>query len=86
MTDPRLYDHDAFVFLESGKPEEILTPDELNARLAGLVTSYPDDVPSDIAVINDPSQQVQALVDSYCELTVAGDRFFQWFAIRLEKD
>ncbi|MEL6224309.1 MAG: chlororespiratory reduction protein 7 [Cyanobacteria bacterium J06626_14] len=86
MTDPRLYEHDAFVLLESGKAEEILSPDELNARLADLIESHPDDIPSDVLALASKDEQSQYLADTYCELTIAANRFFQWFAIRLEKD
>ncbi|MEB3212582.1 MAG: chlororespiratory reduction protein 7 [Leptolyngbyaceae bacterium] len=86
MTDPRLYEPEAFVFLEAGKPEEILTLDELKARLVELVKAYPDDIPDDVAGIGTVDGRSQYLIDNYCELTVGSSQFFQWFAIRLEKN
>lgn len=85
MTDPRLYEQNNFVLLESGRPEEILTVDELKEKLAHFIETYPDDVPEDIATVEGIDQQVQSLVDSYCELTLGPSQFVQWFAIRLEK-
>lgn len=86
MADPRLYEQDAFVLLESGKPEELLSVDELKCRLIELVNTYPSELPDDVAALETANQQVQCLIDSYCELSIGANRFFQWFAVRLEKD
>jgi secreted trypsin-like serine protease len=86
MADPRLYEQNAFVFLEAGKPEELLSVGELKDRLTQLLTEHTDDVPADVIACETLEQQVQYLIDSYCELSIGADQYFQWFAVRLEKD
>lgn len=86
MVDPRLYEQDAFVFLEAGKPEELLSMEELKGRLTQLLTTHADDIPADVMACESLDQQVQYLIDAYCELTIGTSQYYQWFAVRLEKD
>ncbi len=86
MTDPRLYEQDAFVFLESGKPEELLSVAELRKRLTHVMAMNPDDIPTDVATKETVEQQVQYLLDNYCELSLGGSQLIQWFAVRLERE
>ncbi len=86
MADPRLYEQNAFVFLEAGKHEELLSANELKAKLGDLLRVHAADIPADVTGCGDIGQQVQYLIDSYCELTIGGDQYVQWFAVRLEKD
>lgn len=85
MVDLRLYDTDSFVLLESNHPEQILTPDELRDRLQTVLKDHADDIPPDIQAYGTLAEQAQYLMDNLCELNLGPDRYFQWFAVRLEK-
>lgn len=85
MVDLRLYDTDSFVLLESNQTEQILTPDELRDRLQSVLTDYADDIPADVQAYGSIAEQAEYLIENLCELNVGPDRYFQWFAVRLEK-
>ena len=85
MVDPRLYDEDAFVVLETDQEEQILSPDELRDRLKHVLATHPDSLPADVAARSPLDAQVEYLVTNYCELTPNPDQFIQWYAVRLEK-
>ena len=85
MVDLRLYDTDSFVLLESNQAEQILTPDELRDRLQTVLTDYADDIPADVQAYGNIVEQADYLIENLCELNLGPDRYFQWFAVRLEK-
>lgn len=85
MVDLRLYDTDSFVLLESNQPEQILTPEELGDRLRAVLTEHADDLPQDILAYGNVEEQAEYLIENLCELNLGPDRYFQWFAVRLEK-
>ncbi|NET51144.1 MAG: chlororespiratory reduction protein 7 [Merismopedia sp. SIO2A8] len=85
MVDPRLYDTDAFVVLEPNQSEQILTPEELSDRLHAILEACKDDLPPDVQQFGTIEEQTHYLMETACELDLGPDRYFQWFAIRLEK-
>lgn len=85
MVDLRLYDTDAFVLLESNQAEQILTPEELRDRLLTVLKECSEDIPPDIKAYGSIDEQAEYLMENLCELDLGPDRYFQWFAVRMEK-
>lgn len=85
MVDPRLYETETFVLLESGQPEQILSAEELSDRLQAVLQTCQDCLPRDVRAIDTLAQQSQYLMDTVCELDLGPEKYFQWFAIRVEK-
>jgi hypothetical protein len=78
------YSEDHFVLLEPGQPERILSAEDLRAHLMPLLASHPEALTPDLTKLNTPQAQVQALVDSTCELDLGPGKSLQWYAVRLE--
>ena len=85
MVDPRLYDAEAFVLLESNQPEQILTPEELSDRLQTILQTHQANLPDDVKQLDTVASQADYLIETLCELDLGPDQYLQWFAIRLEK-
>jgi Protein CHLORORESPIRATORY REDUCTION 7 len=85
MVDPRLYQSDTFVLLESGQAEQLLTAAELLEKLKVALLHLGDDLPSDVSQFATIEEQAKYLLETYCELTVAPGEFLQWYMVRLEK-
>ncbi|NEQ98936.1 MAG: chlororespiratory reduction protein 7 [Cyanothece sp. SIO2G6] len=85
MVDPRLYETEHYVLLETNQPEQILSAAELRDRLQSVLTTHPDQLPPDIQALGSPVEQVQQVMETMCELDLGPGQYFQWFAIRLEK-
>ncbi len=86
MADSIMYQEDAFVILETNKPEEFLTPQELLTKLKLIVESQPDDgLPQELAKFSSSQEKAQYLMDNFCELNLAPGEYLQWYVVRLEK-
>jgi hypothetical protein len=85
MADPLMYQEEMFVLLAPGQEEEILSADELLARLEAVLTNYEGDLPRDVAKRDTTAAQAQYLRDTACEFDLEPGRTLQWYAIRLEK-
>jgi hypothetical protein len=85
MPDPMMYQEDAYVLLESGQPEQLLTAEELLARLVQLLSTYRGPLPRDLQRRESLDERARHLRDTYCEFDVGPDRFLQWYVVRLEK-
>jgi Protein CHLORORESPIRATORY REDUCTION 7 len=85
MADPRLYESDTFVLLESGEPEQFLTTAELLEKLTSVLANSPEELPSDVLRFASIDEQAKYLLETYCELTLAPGEFLQWYLVRLEK-
>jgi Protein CHLORORESPIRATORY REDUCTION 7 len=85
MSDSLMFNHDAYVVLEPNKPEELLTPAEMFAKLEQIVIKFAKDLPIDVQNINGVDRQVKYLLDTSCELDLAPGEYLQWYAVRLEK-
>ncbi|MGJ3246020.1 MAG: chlororespiratory reduction protein 7 [Elainellaceae cyanobacterium] len=85
MSDPRMYQEDAFVLLESGQDEQFLTPDEMLAKLKAVLGQHPGSLPRDAAKFSDLEDQARCVLHTSCELRVAPGQYLQWYAVRLEK-
>jgi hypothetical protein len=85
MTDPRLYENDHFVVLESDQPEQFLTTPELVAKLTAILAERQDNLPRELQKFDSISQQAQHLMETACELDMQPGQFLQWYAVRLEK-
>ncbi|MEB3231928.1 MAG: chlororespiratory reduction protein 7 [Leptolyngbyaceae bacterium] len=85
MVDPRLYETEHYVLLETNQPEQILSAGELRDRLHTIVTTRPEHLPPDIQHLDAAADKVQYLLDTMCELDLGPGEYFQWFAVRLDK-
>ncbi|PSB23877.1 chlororespiratory reduction protein 7 [Stenomitos frigidus] len=85
MPDPRMYESDTFVLLESGRSEEFLSTAELLDKLKAALSQRQDDLPRDLQRFTSLQEQAQYLLETSCELDVGPSEFLQWYAVRLEK-
>jgi Protein CHLORORESPIRATORY REDUCTION 7 len=85
MSDSLMFNTDAYVLLETDRPEQILTPAEMSAKLQEIVTKFADELPPDVLAIRGIENRVQYLLDTSCELDLAPGEYLQWYAVRLEK-
>ena len=85
MPDPRMYESDTFVLLESGRSESFLSTAELLAKLKAILSERQDDLPRDLQKFSSVQDQAQYLLETSCELDVGPGEFLQWYAVRLEK-
>jgi len=85
MSDPRLYQSDVFVLLESGQAEQFLTTAEMLAKLATTLANRQDDLPRDLQRFASIQEQAHYLLETSCEFALEPGEFLQWYAVRLEK-
>jgi Protein CHLORORESPIRATORY REDUCTION 7 len=85
MSDSLMFNNDAYVVLETNRPEELLTPVEMFTKLKEIVTKFADDLPIDVQQITGIDAQVQYLLDTSCELDLVPAQYLQWYVVRLEK-
>ena len=85
MTDSLMYNHDAFVVLETNQPEQFLTEAELLEKLSAILAHRQDDLPRGLERFASPTEQARYLVDTACDLDMGPGEFLQWYAVRLEK-
>jgi Protein CHLORORESPIRATORY REDUCTION 7 len=85
MSDSLMFNNDAYVVLETDRPEQLLTPAEMFAKLKEVVTKFADDLPIDVQQISGTNERVQHLLDTSCELDLAPGEYLQWYVVRLEK-
>ncbi|MGF1494207.1 MAG: chlororespiratory reduction protein 7 [Microcoleaceae cyanobacterium] len=86
MSDPIMYAEDYFVVLESGEAEQIVTESELLEKLQAILATRQADLPQDVQKFTTIPEQAQYLLHNYCEFDPSPGEFFQWYAVRLEKD
>lgn len=85
MANSIMYQEDAYVVLDSEQPEqEILAPEELHAKLKGLLPQL-EQLPYDVVAIDSLDAQAQHLIETHCELDLGPGRYLQWYVVRLEK-
>jgi hypothetical protein len=85
MPDSIMFQEDAFVVLETNQPEQILTPEELLAKLKAILATRQDDLPRDLQNFADLEAQAKYLMDTSCELDMEPGEYLQWYVVRLEK-
>lgn len=85
MPDPMMYQQDDFVVLEPNQEEQLLTADELLAKLKAVLSSNQQQLPQDLQQFSSVDAQAQYLVDTCCELVLEPGQYLQWYAVRLQK-
>lgn len=85
MPDPRMYESDTFVLLESGRSEAFLSTAELLEKLKAILSQRQDDLPRELQKFPSVHDQARHLLETSCELDVGPGEFLQWYAVRLEK-
>ncbi|MBF2077802.1 MAG: chlororespiratory reduction protein 7 [Synechococcales cyanobacterium T60_A2020_003] len=85
MPDSMMFQEDAYVVLETNQPEQFFTPDELLAKLKGVLSANPDNIPADVRRYSSLDDQARYLMETSCELNLGPDQYLQWYVVRLEK-
>jgi hypothetical protein len=85
MSNSIMYQEDGYVVLETNQEEQILTAEELQAKLKLILQNSPDRLPRDLRKISSVDQQVKYLIENYCDLEMDEGEYLQWYVIRLEK-
>lgn len=85
MPDSIMYREDGFVVLESDRPEQFMTAEELQQKLKGILLSQDIDLPRELEKFDSVDEQAQHLRDNYFELDVGEGKYLQWYVVRLEK-
>lgn len=80
-----MYQEDAFVVLQSDQPEELLSPEELLAKLEGILQSRQEDLPRELQKFDSLKEQAQYLMENFCEFDLGPGQYLQWYVVRLEK-
>lgn len=80
-----MFNNDAYVVLETGKEEELLTPDEMVDKLRSILSTQQHDLPIDLQKFAQIDDQIKYLLDTSCEIDLAPGEYLQWYAVRLEK-
>ncbi|MCU0569684.1 MAG: chlororespiratory reduction protein 7 [Oculatellaceae cyanobacterium Prado106] len=86
MPHSLMYSEDAYVLLEPDQPEQLLTPEELLAKLKAILSTRQDDLPRDVQRFTELDEQAKYLMETACELDMEPGRYLQWYVVRLEKD
>ncbi|MCP2727434.1 chlororespiratory reduction protein 7 [Limnofasciculus baicalensis] len=85
MPDSIMYQEDAYVVLETNQLEQFLTPEELLAKLKGILVSRQDNLPRDLQKFSSVDEQAKYLMETSCELDVEPGEYLQWYVVRLAK-
>ena len=80
-----MYQEDGYVVLESDRPEEFMTSDQLKAKLIDLLSIEDAIVPRELEQFDSVSEQAQHLLANYFELDIGTGKYLQWYVVRLEK-
>lgn len=82
MVDPRLYSTDSFVVLEPQRPDQLMSAEELTAKLQAVLASQ-ETLPYDLARLETLDARVQYLLDTACEFKPETGGFLEWYAVQL---
>ncbi len=85
MPDPRLYESDHYVVLETNQAEQLFTRAQLLEKLEGILRDRQDDLPKDLQRFTTVSEQAVHLLETSCEFDLGATDFLQWYIVRLEK-
>lgn len=84
MADSIMYQEDCYVVLESDRPEQFLSKEELLEKLQ-VILQQQEELPRDLQKFNSVTEQAQYLLDTACEFDVSPGQYLQWYVTRLEK-
>ena len=85
MSDPLMYQQDAFVVLEPNQSEQFLTPAELLDKLKNVLMERQENLPQDLKKFTSVVAQAQYLMYTSCEFDLSPGQYLQWYVVRLEK-
>lgn len=85
MSDPRLYESDSYVVLETNQAEQILSKAEMLEKLQAVLAAHQEDLPRDLQKFDNVPAQAEHLLETSCEFDVGPGEFLQWYMVRLEK-
>jgi hypothetical protein len=85
MPNSMMYQEDWFVVLESDRPEQFLTPEELLVKLKEVLHTQQDGLPRELEKFSTIEEQARYLRDNFCEFDRGPGQYLQWYVTRLEK-
>ncbi|NJK28245.1 MAG: chlororespiratory reduction protein 7 [Coleofasciculaceae cyanobacterium SM2_3_26] len=85
MPDSLMYQNDGFVVLEPNQPEQLLSSEEMLAKLQSFLATQQEDLPRDLQKFASVAEQAAFALENYCELNTTDGQFLQWYAVRMEK-
>ena len=85
MADSIMYQEDGFVVLETDKPEQFMSPQELQQKLQGILSSGTVEIPRELTQFDSVEEQARHLMENYFELDIGVGEYLQWYVVRLEK-
>lgn len=85
MADAIMFQEDAYLVLEADQPEQFMAPEELLAKLEGILGNCQADLPRDLQRFSTVPEQAKYLMNTSCEFDVAPGHYLQWYVVRLEK-
>ena len=85
MPDSIMYQQDGYVVLETDRPEQLMTEEELLAKLKQALTLLSEDLPSDVQKFTSPEARAKYLLDNYYELDIGEGGYLQWYVVRWNK-
>jgi len=80
-----MYQEDGYVVLETDRPEQFLTPQELLEKLKGVLQQHQDDLPRDLQKFSHLEEQARHLMETSCEFDVGEGKYLQWYVVRFDK-
>jgi hypothetical protein len=81
-----MYQQDGYVVLETNKPEQLMTQQELLTKLKQILTSFSDNLPLDLQKITSLEEQAKYLLDNYCEFDLGEGQYLEWYVTRWQKN
>ena len=85
MADSIMYQEDGFVVLETDKPEQFMSPQELQQKLQAILSSGKVEIPRELTQFDSVEEQARHLMENYFELDIGVGEYLQWYVVRLEK-
>jgi len=85
MPDAIMFQEDAYMVLEPDQEEQFMTPEELLAKLEGILATCQADLSRDLTRFPTVAEQAKYLRDTSCEFDIAPGHYLHWYAVRLEK-
>ncbi len=88
MPNSIMYQEDGYVVLETNQPEQLMTKEELFAKLQQvlMLLREEDNLPFDVKKYVSIEEQTQYVLDNYCELDIGEGEYLQWYVVRWEKE
>lgn len=85
MASSIMYQEDGYVVLETSKPEQLMTKEELLTKLKQILNVQNDLLFYDLKKFTSIDDKAEYLLDNYCELDLEEGQYLQWYVTRWQK-